>query len=56
VVALLGGHLNATAPDPRAVNADVPEPLGRAILRALARKPDERWAGAREFLHALEQV
>jgi eukaryotic-like serine/threonine-protein kinase len=56
LVALLGRHLNDAPPDPRVVNADVPEPLGRAILRALARKPDERWAGAREFLHALEQV
>jgi hypothetical protein len=38
------------------VNPDVPEPLGGTILRALARRPEERWAGAREFLHALEQV
>jgi len=56
LVALLARHLNDTPPDPRAVNGDVPEPLGQAILRALARKPDERWPGAREFLHALEQV
>jgi HAMP domain-containing protein len=56
LVALLARHLNDAPPDPRAVNPDVPEPLGRAILRALARKPDERWSGAREFLHALEQV
>jgi eukaryotic-like serine/threonine-protein kinase len=56
LVALLARHLNDTPPDPRAVNGDVPEPLGEAILRALARKPDERWPGAREFLHALEQV
>jgi eukaryotic-like serine/threonine-protein kinase len=56
LVALLARHLNDGPPDPRAVNADVPEPLGRAILRALARKPDERWPNAREFLHALEQV
>jgi eukaryotic-like serine/threonine-protein kinase len=56
LVALLARHLNDAPPDPRVVNADVPEPLGRAILRALARKPDERWPGAREFLHALEQV
>jgi len=56
LVALLARHLNDAPPDPRVVNAAVPEPLGRAILRALARKPDERWPGAREFLHALEQV
>ncbi len=56
LVALLARHLNDAPPDPRAVNADVPESLGRAILRALARKPDERWPDARELLHALEQV
>ena len=56
LVALLARHLNDAPPDPRAVNPDVPEPLARAILRALARKPDERWSGAPEFLHALEQV
>ena len=56
LVALLARHLNDAPPDPRAVNPDIPEPLGRAILRALARKPDERWSGAQEFLHALEQV
>jgi serine/threonine protein kinase len=56
LVALLARHLNDAPPDPRVVNPDVPEPLGGTILRALARRPEERWAGAREFLHALEQV
>jgi HAMP domain-containing protein len=56
LMALLARHLHDAPPDPRAVNADVPDALGEAILRALARRPEERWPGAREFLHALEQV
>jgi len=56
LVALLARHLNDTPPDPRSVNADVPDALGAAILRALARRPEERWPAARDLLHALEQV
>jgi serine/threonine-protein kinase len=56
LMALLARHLNDAPPDPRAVSADVPEALGGAILRALARRPEERWPSARDFLHALEQV
>jgi serine/threonine-protein kinase len=56
LVALLARHLNDAPPDPRLVNVDVPDALGAAILRALARRPEERWSDAREFLRALEQV
>lgn len=56
LVALLARHLESSAPDPRQLNADVPESLAGVILRALARKPQERWPTAGDFLHALEQV
>ena len=56
LVALLARHLEGTAPDPRQLNADVPETLSRVILRALERKPEDRWPTAVQFLHALEQV
>jgi eukaryotic-like serine/threonine-protein kinase len=56
LVALLARHLEDTAPDPRQLNAEVPEALSRVILRALERKPEHRWATASQFLHALEQV
>ena len=56
LVALLARHLEDAAPDPRTFNADVPESLARVILRALERKPDDRWPTAVQFLHALEQV
>jgi HAMP domain-containing protein len=56
LVALLARHLEDTAPDPRRLNGEVPESLARVILRALERKPADRWPTAGHFLHALEQV
>jgi eukaryotic-like serine/threonine-protein kinase len=56
LVALLARHLDDAPPDPRQLNADVPESLAGVILRALARKPQDRWPTASHFLHALEQV
>ena len=56
LVALLARHLEDTPPDPRRLNPGIPESLADIILRALARKPDDRWPSASHFLHALEQV
>jgi eukaryotic-like serine/threonine-protein kinase len=56
LVALLARHLEDVAPDPCRLNRDIPESLSRVILRALARKPQDRWPTASQFLHALEQV
>jgi eukaryotic-like serine/threonine-protein kinase len=56
LVALLARHLEDAPPDPRQLNADIPESLADVIVRALARKPHDRWPSASHFLHALEQV
>jgi HAMP domain-containing protein/tRNA A-37 threonylcarbamoyl transferase component Bud32 len=56
LVALLARHLESTAPNPRSLNPEVPDSLSVVILRALARRPDERWPSAAEFLRALEGV
>jgi HAMP domain-containing protein len=56
LVALLGHHLKDEPPDPSSLNPDVPAPFSHAILRSLARRPDDRWSSASELLHALEQV
>jgi serine/threonine-protein kinase len=56
LVALLARHLDDTPPDPRQLNGEIPESLAAVILRALARKPQDRWPTASHFLHALEQV
>ncbi|HJR49887.1 MAG TPA: protein kinase [Gemmatimonadales bacterium] len=56
LVALLARHLEDAPPDPRQLNAEIPESLADVILRALAREPHDRWPSASHFLHALEQV
>jgi serine/threonine-protein kinase len=56
LVTLLARHLDAAAPNPRSLNAEVPESLALVILRALARRPDDRWPSAAEMLQALERV
>jgi serine/threonine-protein kinase len=56
LVALLARHLEDTAPNPRSLNPEVPDSLSVVILRALARRPDDRWPSAAEFLRALEGV
>jgi HAMP domain-containing protein len=56
LVALLARHLDDVAPSPRVLNPDIPESLATVILRALARRPDDRWPSAAEFLRALEGV
>jgi serine/threonine-protein kinase len=56
LVALRARHLEVRQPDPRQLKADIPGTLADVILRALARKPHDRWPSASHFLHALEQV
>jgi serine/threonine-protein kinase len=56
LVALLARHLDGTAPDPRLLNREVPDSFAVVILRALARRPNDRWPSAAEFLRALEGV
>jgi HAMP domain-containing protein len=56
LMALLGQHLKGAPPDPSSLNPDIPAPFSRAIVRSLARKPEDRWPSASDFLHALEQV
>jgi serine/threonine-protein kinase len=47
-------HLNTRPDDPRTVNPAVSEPLAKAILKALAKKPTDRFANAAEFAATLE--
>jgi serine/threonine-protein kinase len=57
-MALVAYHLKASEPaqDPASLNPEIPPELSRAILRALARKPEDRWQTAAEFLRALEEI
>jgi serine/threonine protein kinase len=52
---VLAKVLTLDIPSPREVSLSVPEPISVAIMRALEREPDRRWATAREFAICLEQ-
>jgi len=51
-LAILMKHLQDPIPLP--LPSEVPEPFTRAILKAVAKKPEERWSAASEFVGALE--
>ncbi|MBI3158934.1 MAG: serine/threonine protein kinase [Chloroflexi bacterium] len=52
--ALLMAHLTQPPPDPRRVAQELPANLAKAIQRAMAKNPGERFSTASEFLNALE--
>jgi serine/threonine-protein kinase len=52
---VLAKVLTLDIPSPRDVSLSVPEPISNAIMRALEREPDKRWATARDFAICLEQ-
>ena len=52
-VAVLMKHVTEPMPIPPA--STVPQPLVRALLKGMAKKPEERWASAGAFVRALEQ-
>ena len=58
-MALVAHHLKSEESpptDPAELNPEVPVSLSRAIVKALARKPDDRWPTSADFLQALEAV
>ncbi len=55
-VAILHAHLNDMTPDIRAVRGDLPVGVADALKRAMARKPDDRFATAEEFARAFERA
>lgn len=52
-LAVLMKHVNDPLPLPRQLNAAIPEPLERVALKALAKKPEDRYQGAAEMARAL---
>jgi hypothetical protein len=51
---VLFAHIQQPPPDPRDVNGDVPRPLAKAIMKALAKNPDDRFHSAGELLDTLK--
>lgn len=47
-------HLQQPPPDPRKTNPDIPVQASNAILRALAKRPDDRYPSAQAMITALQ--
>lgn len=53
---VLAMQQNEPAPDVREFRPDTPEPLARAIGRALEKEPERRWTSAEEMLAVVREV
>lgn len=56
VTAMMMKHVEEAPEDPRAVNPEVPGTLAQVILRALAKKKEDRWSSAAALHEALDGV
>jgi eukaryotic-like serine/threonine-protein kinase len=54
--AIIAAHLSQIPRSPSDVNPQVPAALARVILKALAKRPAERFSSAEEFLGALDTI
>jgi len=54
--ALIAKHLEEEAPDPRTINPEVPETLAAVILKAMGRKPEDRYQTAASMYDALDLI
>jgi serine/threonine protein kinase len=55
-LAILIKHLTAPLPLPREVNPDIPEPVERVILKAVAKAPEDRFQRVSEMVEALRRA
>jgi serine/threonine protein kinase len=55
-LAVLFKHISDPLPPPSAVKPDIPRPIERVILKALAKDPRDRFATAAEFVAAWERA
>ncbi len=53
-LAVLMKHINDPLPLPRQIDPEIPEPLERVVLKALTKRPEDRYRSAREMAQALE--
>ena len=51
---LMTAHVKQTPPRPRSIDDSIPAGIEKVVLKALAKKPGDRYASATEFLAALD--
>ncbi|MCS6872197.1 MAG: protein kinase [Anaerolineae bacterium] len=49
-------HISTPPPPPRTVRPDLPEAVEQVILKALEKRPEDRWQSATQFAKALRQA
>ncbi len=54
--AVIHDHIFTPLPLPRSLNPDLPEPLERVLLKALAKDPDDRFQSVEEMIRAFEEA
>jgi len=54
--AIVHDHIFTPLPMPRELKPDLPEPLERVLLKALAKEPDDRFQSVTELIAALESA
>jgi serine/threonine-protein kinase len=54
--AIASSHLRAMAADPISINPNIPPQLSEAVLKSLAKSPDNRFQTAAEFLEAVRAI
>jgi serine/threonine protein kinase/ligand-binding sensor domain-containing protein len=55
-LAVLLQHVNAPLPLPRQIRPDLPEAVERVVLKAMAKKPEERFQSAQQMVDALAEA
>ncbi len=55
-VPVIVSQLNDAPPDPRQFNPELPEHVAKALLRAISKKPAERFGSCQEFVDILSAV
>ncbi len=55
-LAILMKHLNDPLPLPHSIDPTIPEPLERVLLKALSKRPDDRYQNAEEMATALRNA
>ena len=56
VYSLIAKHIEEPAPDPRALQPDIPEALAAVIMKAMAKDPADRYRSAAELHDALAAI